>query len=218
MGSDYSIGFAKVWYYNIHAMNKPIVTLGLIVILLAIGAADVFLTSAKLPEVATKPQAQTQPQQRSQPQLPKKNQKAETAKAPNILEILVSEQYKFQHSDEQNLLSMIIKDGTTVQSRALIKNSDRAGFVAWAESPKVKIYFLSLKEALHVSFTPQGKDLIDETQKREGRAERNLLSFYDPGIGEERLVFVRVRNRLFEFHLAKNHEDEMFDMIEKLTE
>ncbi|MDP7247441.1 MAG: hypothetical protein QF741_02335 [Candidatus Peribacteraceae bacterium] len=198
-------------------MNKPIVTLGLIVILLAISTADVFFTSAKLPEVATKPQAQNQPQQRPQPRLAKKNQKAETAKAPNILEILVSEQYKFQHSDEQNLLSMIIKDGTPVQSRALIKDSDRAGFVAWSESPKVKIYFLSLKEALHVSFTPQVKDLIDETQKREGRAERNLLSFSDPGIGEERLVFVRVRNRLFEFHLAKNYEDEMFDLIEKLT-
>ena len=198
-------------------MNKPIVTLGLIVMLLAIGTTDALFTSAKLPEVATKPQAQNQPQQRLQSKPPSKSNKRKTVKAPNILEILVSEKYKFQHSDEQNLLSMIIKDGTSVQSRVLIKDSDRAGFIAWSESPKVKIYFLSLKEALHVSFTPQVKDLIDETQKIKGQAERNLLSFHDPGIGEERLVFVRTRNRLFEFHLAKSHEDEMFELIDKLT-
>ncbi len=199
-------------------MNKPIVTLGLIVMLIAIGAADAFLTSAKLPKVDTKPQTQNQPQQKPKPKPPvKKVKKTKTTKVPNILEILVNEQYNFQQTNEQNLLSMIIKDGTPVQSRTLIKNGDRAGFVAWSESPKVKLYFLSLKEALHVSFTPKVKDLIDETQKREGKAERNLLSFFDPGIGEERLVFVRVRNRLFEFHLAKDHEDEMFDLVEKLT-
>ena len=199
-------------------MNKPIVTLGLIVTLIAIGAADAFLTSAKLPKVDTKTQVQNQPQQKPQPKPPvKKVINTDYTKESNILEVLVNEQYNFQQTNEQNLLSMIIKDGTPVQSRTLIKDGDRAGFVSWAESPKVKIYFLSLKEALHVSFTPQVKNLIDETQRREGHPERNLLSFYDPGIGEERLVFVRVRNRLFEFHLAKDHEDAMFDVIEKLT-
>ncbi len=189
-------------------MNKATTTIGLLIILIALGTADALLTDVKLPETNQVTPPPTQPI--NQPSnIP--------VKQADIYQVLSLKQFTFQDTQEDSLLSMIIEDGTPVNTKVLIKDGDRSGFIAWVESSQVKVYFLSLKEALHSSFTPQIKDLIDETQRREGKPVRNLLSFFDPGISPERIVFVRVRNRLFEFHFPKEMDDKMFELFEELT-
>jgi len=77
---------------------------------------------------------------------------------------------------------------------------------------------LALKEALHTTFSPEMRDLVDEVQTREGRPPRNLLTFLDPAINSERVVFIRVRERLYEFHIAPGRDDSIYDLIESLTQ
>jgi len=139
------------------------------------------------------------------------------AKGPNVLETLVLQEFMFQDTRETSLLEIIISEAD-VKSRVLMKDADRSGLIAWVESPRVKVYFLALKEALHNSFSPAVTDLVDEMQRREDRPTVNLLTFKDPAISEERIAFVRVRDRLYEFHIAQGNDDAIFALIDALTE
>jgi len=78
--------------------------------------------------------------------------------------------------------------------------------------------YLALKEALHTAFTVNVQNLLDETQRRENRPIRNLLTFIDTGLFPERMVFVRVRERLYEFHVKEGSSEEIFNLIEELTQ
>lgn len=135
---------------------------------------------------------------------------------PNIPATLTNFGFQFIEPKESNIIGLVIEDAT-VQSRVLLKQKDRAGLITWVDSPKIKQYYLAIKEALHTSFSPQVADLLDENQKREGRPPYDLLTFLDPGISDERIIFVRVRSRLYEFHIAEGHEQEIYDLIEELT-
>jgi len=139
---------------------------------------------------------------------------------PNV--IAVAEGQKFTATDgtgDQSLLAQVLPaEQVQTNVRVLMRGNDRAGLVAWVESPDVKLYFLSLKDALHASFSPGITDLVDALEQRTDRPPRNVLSFRDPGISEEKLVFVRVRERLYEFHIAEGKQAEMNALIDKLSE
>lgn len=137
---------------------------------------------------------------------------------PNVLEVLEALQITPQDTKETSLVQQIIPgDVATVESYALLEGGDRAGLIAWVDSPQVKVYFIALKEALHSTFSPQMRDLVDETQEREGKPPRSLLTFRDPAISEERIVFVRVRERLYELHVPEGRDELIFDLVETLT-
>ncbi|MDA1209182.1 MAG: hypothetical protein O2904_04100 [bacterium] len=137
---------------------------------------------------------------------------------PDVLETLVRTGFSFTDNKDTTLLSQIIPaDIAEVQAHVLMKDNDRVGLLAWTESLQVKVYFIALKEALHSTFSPKMQDLVDETQTREDRPPRNLLTFLDPAISEERIVFVRIRERLYEFHVSKGKDEEIFELIEALT-
>ena len=136
---------------------------------------------------------------------------------PNVEKTLGLQGFSITDTSEKSILSTVVTGGDIVESKALLINGDRAGVVAWVSSPDVKKHYLVLKEALHTAFTPEVKDLLDETQRRENHPTRNLLTFFDPGLLSERVVFVRVRERLYEFHVAEGASDKIFDLIEDLT-
>lgn len=140
---------------------------------------------------------------------------------PDILTTLIGHGFTFGDTPESEriVLSRIVPAGEAVtEQRVLMHKGDRAGSIAWVSSPNVKRYYLSLKDLLHVSFTPKVRDLVDETQRRENRPTRNLLTFMDEGLLPERVVFVRVRERLFELHIAEGKSESIFDLIEDLTQ
>ena len=140
------------------------------------------------------------------------------ATGPDVLEALVKNSFTFDNTRERFVLTKVLEGNTdTVTTKALLIDGDRAGAIAWIGSPNVKKHYLVLKEALHSAFTPEVKDLLDETQRRENHHTRNLLTFFDPGILPERVVFVRVRERLYEFHIAEGSSNAIFNLIEDLT-
>ncbi|MFA7681424.1 MAG: hypothetical protein WCX61_00135 [Candidatus Peribacteraceae bacterium] len=201
--------------------QKTVTTLGLLLILLGFGAADAVLTTYTSPgeepvQVTPEPPViaddDVNGAQTETPQVG-----VQTAQGPNVLETLMTQGFTFKETTERTLISLVVTNDTPVHTRVILANNDRIGLIAWTESPRVKMHFLALKEALHSAFSPQITDLVDETKQLSGRPTQNLLTFRDPAISEERLVFVRVRDRLYEFHIAPNNDDAIFLIIEELT-
>lgn len=118
-------------------------------------------------------------------------------------------------SEEPTFLSQMIDTGLT--SVTVLRDGDRAGSVTWIESPEVKTLFIALKDGLLESFSAGLHDLKDTTEQEVGHPVRNILRFTDPALSDEELVFVRVRERLFEFHIAPNAKDTMNELMEALT-
>jgi len=123
-----------------------------------------------------------------------------------------------EETDQRSLLSAVVKDPSFVSTRVLLLNGDRAGLLAWIETPDVKQVFFVLKDSLATLFSPEVRDLLDEIQSPAGKPPRNFLTFLDPALSEERFVFVRVRERLFEFHIAPGKDETMYKLVEALTD
>lgn len=194
--------------------SKMLVTTGFLVLLLGLGTADAIFVEKSLPSLPG-----TEPDVVAGDNGGDGGGGVRKAEGPDVLDTLVTMQYTFQDTDEQAILERVIlgDTGDKVEKRVLLKDGDRAAFFAWVDSPEVKSYFLSMKEALHRSFTAAVKDLLDEAQRREGRPTRNLLTFQDTGLLPERVVVVRVRERLYEFHIPEGKDDMIFELIEELT-
>lgn len=205
-------------------MKYTTLTGALLGVLILLGVADTVLleglpANAETTEVAERPTS-SQNQSESSSSRSGTNQPATGVRpntGPDVLETLVSNDLKFNSTNEQFILDRVIADDT-VNTRVLLHDNDRAGAVAWVESPQVKQHYLVLKESLHTAFTSDVRDLLDETQRREGKPTRNLLTFIDTGLLPERVVFVRVRERLYEFHVADGGSELIFEVIEDLTE
>ena len=137
----------------------------------------------------------------------------------DVKDVLQNRDFTLADVHEKVILEDIVpQNEAALQSYVLLKKGDRIGMIAWTDSPKVKEYYLALKEALHSAFTEKVQNLLDETQRREDRPIRNLLTFIDTGLFPERIVFVRVRERLYEFHVKEGSSEEIFNLIEELTQ
>lgn len=119
---------------------------------------------------------------------------------------------------EANILSQIAEEGWNIETRVLLHEEDRSGFIAWVQNPDAKTIFSGLKEALIESFSPEVAELNDQTIKTPNGPVRNILTFIDPKLSPERLVFVRIRENLYEFHVPLGKEDIMIPFIADLTE
>ena len=201
---------------NSKVMSNLKLVVGFLAVLLILGTTDALLTIEESPFTTLTADQVIEPTQPTEPAVEPGGVKK--ISGPNVDEVLAEMEFTVRETSESMLLSQVIQeDGSKVTEVALLKDGDRAGVLAWTESPKVKIYYLALKEALHSSFTPAVTDLVDETQRIEGKPPRNFLTFMDTGISEERIVFMRVRERLYEIHIAKNSDDVVFELIDLLT-
>ena len=125
--------------------------------------------------------------------------------------------FTMEETSQKSLLSAVVRDPSLVTTRILLLDGDRAGLLAWIETPDVKQVFLVLKDSLATLFSPEVRDLLDEVQSPPGKAPRNFLTFLDPQLSEERFVFVRIRERLYEFHIAPGKDEAMYRLMEALT-
>ena len=194
--------------------SKIIVTSALLLILGGLGAADYLSDNALTGDIAGEP-TDTETSGNDEP-LPEGAVRKNTG--PEVSDAIAAvEDFSTDESEDLSLITQIVKDGTPVRGLAILHDGDRAGSVTWVESGNVKNYFMALKEALLGTFSPDVTGLKDETLQEEGAPVRNLLTFTDPALSEEKLVFIRVRERLYEFHVADGKDAVMSTLIEELT-
>ena len=203
--------------------GKTRITIGLLAILLSLGVADALLTVDQHPWTATVVEVPEPPSTKEPPVDPGTDLPpaggVRKQQGPNVDQLIADQGLAASESTEHTFLGAIIPaEKAEVHSRALLLDGDRAGSITWTESPQIKIEFLALKEALHEAFSPELRDLIDETQQREGKPPRNFLSFFDPALSDERFLFVRVRDKLYELHVAERGEEALFALIDTLTD
>ncbi len=120
-----------------------------------------------------------------------------------------------QQSDDLTFLAQVSRD-EPVESFAILHNGDRIGSVSWIDGD-AKQAFISLKEALLSAFSADVQDLSDKTYQEQGMPTRNVLTFRDPALSEETLTFVRIRERLYEFHVSESGNVAMQTAIDALT-
>lgn len=193
---------------------KLLTTAGFTILLLGIGAADALIAKPAGPVPAaggTVPGAVLTDGNSSGIVTQKSN-------GPDVFDVLNAQTIATETTKEESLIGKIVPKDVTIESRVLLKNNDRVAFFSWADSPNVKDYFMALKEALRASFSSDVRDLVDENQERIGKPTRNVLSFVDPAIHEDRLLFIRVRQRIYEFHVAPGHENDVQSLMDALTE
>lgn len=134
----------------------------------------------------------------------------------DVQALLVSLQLVAEPTNETSLLTLITRN-TQVQTVVLLQNNDRAALLSWTLSDDVKTMFSSLKTALQERFSPKLTHLIDETRTPPDGPPVDVLSFNDPAISPEKVLFLRVRNRLYELHIAEKAKDSIHLLVAALS-
>ena len=166
-------------------MNEKMkVTTGLLALMVLLSVADIALLEGmpkteKAVAIQDNPVVSDQPTDTS-PSTPTPTGGVRKTSGPDVLQTLVSNTFTFDDTRERFVLKKILEgNDDTITTKALLIDGDRAGAIGWISSPNVKNHYLVLKEALHSAFTPNVKDLLDETQRRENHPTRNLLTFFE---------------------------------------
>lgn len=152
----------------------------------------------------------------SSPRVVKKGVSTKRKSSVDIPSLLASLQFIVTQSSEASLLQLIAQ-GTNVQTVVLLLNNDRAALFSWIESDNTKAIFGSLKQALQEQFSPKLTGLIDQTLTGDNGPPVDMLAFTDPAISPEKVIFIRVRDRLYEFHVAEKGTDAISALIAELS-
>lgn len=152
----------------------------------------------------------------SNPRVVKKGVSTKKKSSVDVRATLSALQFIQAPTKETSILK-IIAQGMNTETIVLLLNNDRAALFSWIENDDVKNVFSALKQALQEQFSPKLTGLIDETQTPENGPPVDILSFTDPSISPEHVVFLRVRNRLYEFHIAAKGEDSIKALIAELS-
>lgn len=120
-------------------------------------------------------------------------------------------------TQEASFLQFLSQNQGTVQTVVLLRNNDRAFLFSWLEHSDVKAIFSNLKQALQEQFSAQVTDLVDETRMQDGVPPVDILSFLDPALSEEKILFLRVRNRLYELRIAENGQEMADALVAELS-
>lgn len=192
-------------------MSSPHPTLltasGFTAILLALGASDALWSAHTFPT----PLAANVTTDRNE------NSGVAKQAGPSVESVFVAQHLSTAQTGEVSLIRRIVPEPQNVKSTVLLRANDRLAFISWIESPSVKKYFNAIKEALHSSFSPQMEGLKDETFTSSDKPTVNFLTFRDPAIAPERIVFLRVRERLFEFHIAEGRDKDVATLLTELS-
>lgn len=137
---------------------------------------------------------------------------------PDVAAVGLKLGFIMTNTNEEFLLQNVLPPNTTLSARVLLRQDDRAGALAWIDSKDVKTIFAKIKQTLRSSFSPELKDLIDETQAEPGKPPRDILSFSDLGVHPDRILIVRVRERLYEFHVTGGKEEVVDGLLNALTD
>lgn len=182
-----------------------------LIVLAGLAAADIALTSEAWILPTSEEQDDAVLGDTSLPPIRKKP-------GPDVAAVASALQFTSTASDEGTLIERVLPEGFPVYKRVLLDRNDRAAMLAWIDSPQVRDVYANAKKELRQSFSPDLKDLIDERQAERGKPPRDVLSFLDPALHSDRILIVRVRQRLYELHVKGGKEPEIDRFIDALTE
>lgn len=147
----------------------------------------------------------------------KKGVSTKKASGVNVDDVLARLQLISKQTNEASFLLLTAPEKSAVKVSVLLRNNDRAFLLSWVENDNVKTIFSALKQTLQEQFSGKVTDLIDETRRPENGPPVDYLSFIDPALSSERIVFFRVRNRLYELHAAENGAPLLETLVTELS-
>lgn len=122
-----------------------------------------------------------------------------------------------EQTREISLLQVTSPTNVSVNTIVLLQNNDRAMLFAWLDSNDAKTIFAALKENLQATFSAQVRDLVDQTLTPADGAVTDVLSFVDPALSSENIIFGRTRTRVYEIHVTRGKEQLAKDLIAELA-
>lgn len=153
----------------------------------------------------------------STPGVVKKGVSTKKAGGIDVNAVLARLQLITKETSEASFILLTVPDRAKVTTFVLLRNNDRAFLFSWMESDDVKILFAALKQTLQEQFSGRVTDLVDETRTPKNGAPVDYLSFVDPALSSERIVFLRIRNRLYELHVAENGAELLEQLVTELS-
>jgi len=154
----------------------------------------------------------------SKPTVVKKGVSTKKQAGIDVTTVLSNLQLIAEPTNESGFLGLMATGkAVVVETHVLIRNNDRAFLFSWIDSNDAKSMFSSLKQELSEQFSGKMTDLIDTTKTGESGPPVDILSFTDPTLSAERVMFLRVRTRLYEIHIAKNGEDMLASLVAALS-
>ena len=131
--------------------HKLLTSLGFTALLLGVGAADAMLmkSALKLPLAASVTPTEQVP-----------TEGVAKLSGPDISQIFDALSIVTQATHEESLLQKVIPSSVPVETRVLLMDNDRIGFIEWMQHPQAKEWFTALKDALKSSFSSHLPDLI----------------------------------------------------------
>ncbi len=191
-----------------------------VLILAGIGGADYFLKELPAQRAVEELAAQQGSEQDSSSSVIGQPVKKGVSRkpGPNVKEVLMAMGYTWTDVGTSEVSLIQNTWNEPVQMITILKDGDRSAMLAWADSPDIKEVYRALKQGLETSFSGDVTDLVDESLTPEAGAPRDILSFRDPAIGPERIAFIRIRTRLYEFHIVDGNEEQLLALAEKLAE
>lgn len=137
--------------------------------------------------------------------------------SPVVGDVLQGQGIVTQPSDRPSLIERTLQGQEPVTTVILLKENDRLGLLSWVESPRSKNLFSALREALLNTLSPSVQDLRDERLTPQDRPPRTELSFLDPTLSEEKITLIRIRDRIYELHVAEGKVEAVAGLMEALT-
>lgn len=122
-----------------------------------------------------------------------------------------------QQTREISLLHVTSPTSVTVNTVVLLQENDRAMLFAWLDSNDAKTIFATLKESLQATFSTQVRDVTDQTLAPPDGAVTDVLSFIDPALSSEKIIFGRTRTRVYEIHVTRGKEELATKLIAELA-
>lgn len=190
---------------------RILTAMGFVTVLAGLGVADAMWTSDKF----------VLPSQMQANPLPTENASSagtvSKRSGASLEEIFQDLNITATDTDQDSLLSRIVGNTASVHTQVLLKDNDRILLFSWVENPNVKEEFQAIKDTLHDAFSPNVSNLKDVTETPSDGPPRNILSFKDPAINDERIIFLRIRQRLYELHVADGKDADAESLLSSLS-
>lgn len=145
----------------------------------------------------------------------KKGTSMKKKSSANVDEIIQKLGLTAVQTSESSLLTLSVT-AVPVRTSVLLLRGDRALLFSWIESDDVKDIMTTMKKSLQDEFSVKVTNLLDETRRTPDGPPMDVLRFLDPAISSEEIYILRIRNRLYEIHVAKNGTDVLAQLMEEL--